>query len=77
MHELVSMFYLSLTDMWVGRLKGFSCFFKVHFGENFQKQQQKIGTIALLLEFIAALCDSEDAQLHFIDADMCGQPQDN
>lgn len=77
MHELVLIFSLSLMDMWVGRLKGFVCFFKVHFGENFQKQQQKIGTIALLLGFIAALCDSEDAPLHFLDADMCGQPQDN
>lgn len=70
MHELV------FVDVWVGRLKGFACFFKVHFGEYFQKQHKKIGTIGSLLEFIAAICDSEDLPLNYIDADVCRQIQD-
>lgn len=70
MHELVFM------DVWVGRLKGFACFFKLHFGGYFQKQQEKIGTIGSLLEFIAAICDYEDLPLNFIDTDVCRQLQD-
>lgn len=50
--------------------------FKIHFGGYFQQQQEKIGTIGSLREFIAAICDSEDLSLNFIDADVCRQLQD-
>lgn len=62
-------------DVWVDRLKGFACFFKVYFGGYFQKQQEKIATIGSLLEFIAAICDSEDLPLNLINADVYKQLQ--